>query len=387
MKKLTLIFIFICNLYPSTQYETSKTCKGCHPIIYNEFYNSAHRKASIFTDKIHKAIWDKHPNKTEAKYTCNECHTPTDKRISKALQNNQKAIPINNNIQMKEAISCVYCHSITDVKKHAKSHDKNILTKEPKMIFSADKNNKDKKIIFKQESSFLGMFKKVSGSPYHNIDYTNKNYYTGKMCMGCHAHFENKFGQNICSVEQIGAQNEQQNCITCHMPQVNGSATTIKITKKHAFHGFAGARNKPELLAKYIKIDFEKTNIGFNIKIKNLATHNLFLHPLRLARLNISINNGNRSVALKPVLFQRILGNNKKPSMPWLATEVLKDNMLKANETRTIKYTKNLNSGDIVELEFGYYLVDPKVIKKLSLQDSKEATNFNILKTKNFRVN
>ncbi len=76
MKKTILFFLFLGSLYATSQFETSKTCKGCHPTIYSEFYESAHRKASIFEDEIHKAIWDKHPSKAKDKYTCNECHTP-----------------------------------------------------------------------------------------------------------------------------------------------------------------------------------------------------------------------------------------------------------------------------------------------------------------------
>ncbi len=386
MRITMLIFIFISSLYSTTEYETNNTCKGCHPTIYNEFYNSAHRKSSIFTDEIHKAIWDKHPNKAKNKYTCNECHTPTDKRITDALNNEKEAVPVQNNIQTKEAISCVYCHSIKDVEKHSSAHDKNVLNKEPKMIFAADKNNRNGKILFGEKTSFFGLLKKTSGSPFHNIDYSNKGFYDGKICMGCHARFENSHGQNLCTVEEMGAQNEEENCITCHMPQVKGSATTIKITKEHTFHGFAGTRNKPEMLAKYLTLDFEKTNDGFNIKIKNLATHNLLLHPLRLGKLNIRINNGTKTIKLKSIPFFRILGDKDKTTMPWLATRVFKDNMLKANEARTIKYNTKINSGDIVEVEFGYYLVNPKMLKKLNLQNNKEATKFNLLKTKFFTV-
>jgi hypothetical protein len=109
------------------------------------------------------------------------------------------------------------------------------------------------------------------------------------------------------------------------------------------------------------------------------------MHPLRLGKLNIRVNNGTKTIKLKSTPFMRILGKNGKPTFPWLATEVFKDNMLKAKERRTIKYHTKLNSGDIVEVEFGYYLVNPKMHKKLNLT-SKEATEFNILKTKFFTV-
>ena len=385
-KKLILFFLFFGSLYASDQFETTKTCKGCHPVIYSEFYESAHRKSSIFEDEIHKAIWDKHPNKAKDKYSCAKCHTPTDTRVINALNEAKKAVPKKEAIQTQEAISCVYCHSITDVEKHSTPHDKNILTSKKKTIFSADKNNRDGKIIYKEEKSLFGLFKKTSGSPFHNIDYSNKGFYTGKMCMGCHSHFENSHGQNICTVEETGANNEEKNCISCHMPKIDGSATTIKITKKHTFHGFAGARNKPQMLAKYLKLGFNNTTTGFEVTVKNEATHKFLTHPLRLAKLNIRVNNGSKTTKLKSVPFFRILGNKGKPTMPWLATEVFKETMLKAGEKRTIKYDTKLKSGDIVEVEFGYYLVNPKMHKKLNLESSEEATKFNILKTEFFTV-
>ncbi len=382
MRKIILFFLTIGSLYATSQYETNKTCKGCHPLIYGEFYESAHRKSSIFEDDVHKAIWDKHPDKAKNIYTCNECHTPSDSRIQNALDKEMDAIPTKDAVQVEEAIGCVYCHSITNIEKHATPYDKSILTKEPKMIFAANKDNRDGKIMFKEESSFFGMMKKTVGSPFHNIDYSNKGFYTGKMCMGCHAHFENTHGQTVCTIDESGANNEEKNCITCHMPQVKGSATTIKITKKHTFHGFAGVRNKPEMLAKYLTLDFEQKNSGFNINIQNLATHNLLMHPLRLGKLNVRVN----TTKLKSVPFFRILGKDGKPAMPWAATEVFKDTMLKAGEKRTIKYDAAIKAGDIVEVEFGYYLVNPKMHKVLNLENSEEATKFFILKTEFFTV-
>ncbi|NPA60751.1 MAG: hypothetical protein GXO06_00510, partial [Epsilonproteobacteria bacterium] len=37
------------------------SCKGCHPIIYSEFEQSMHKKSTIKDDKIHQAVWNKHP--------------------------------------------------------------------------------------------------------------------------------------------------------------------------------------------------------------------------------------------------------------------------------------------------------------------------------------
>jgi len=38
--------------------------------------------------------------------------------------------------------------------------------------------------------------------------------------MGCHSHKENSLGFTICKTDEKGAKDKEQNCITCHMPQV-----------------------------------------------------------------------------------------------------------------------------------------------------------------------
>jgi hypothetical protein len=251
------------------------------------------------------------------------------------------------------------------------------------IIFAANKKNRNDKGLYVRE---YGMFKSKSRSPYHDINYTNEIFYAGKMCLGCHKHMENKHSQNICTTQSEGAIDEESNCITCHMPKIEGSISGAPMSKTHRFHGFAGTKNRPDLLAKYLKINFKKTVSGFEITLKNEAKHNLLLHPLRLGKLNVSIKSGTKTDTLKSISFFRILGAEGKPAMPWLATEIFKENMLKADEIRTLKYDTKVHSGEIVEVEFGYYLVNPKMHKKLNLTDNKEATKFNILKTESFIV-
>ncbi len=52
----------------------------------------------------------------------------------------------------------------------------------------------DKIVEYKKESSWFGLSTKVTGSPYHDVDYRNEIFYNGKVCMGCHSHKENSLG-------------------------------------------------------------------------------------------------------------------------------------------------------------------------------------------------
>ena len=385
MKILLLVILLIMELN-ANDYIKSNTCKACHPTIYGEFYNSSHRKSSIHEDPIHKAVWDLHPNKIDNKYTCAKCHTPTDLKLLTNLKENKKALPLKNEVQTQEAISCVYCHSIKSIEEHSKVND-NKLTSENKVFYSANEENKklkDKK--FKNETSMFGMMNKKSGSPFHHIDYSNEDYYTGKMCMGCHNKLQNNNSFNLCEVDMKAVDaNEEKNCISCHMPKVDGSATSIKITKTHRFHGFSSSSNNQDLLAKYIKIDFKQNTNNFEVSIKNEASHNLFLQPLRAAVLKVSILKDNKIIKKEKRSFVRIIGKDGKPTMPWLANSEVKNTMIKANEKRVLKFDYKLDSTNTVEVVFGYYKVNPKMLKKLKLENHKESTKFNILKSEFYK--
>ena len=386
MKIFILISLFIFNLSANISYESSQACKACHSSIYEEFYSSTHRKSSIYNDPVHKAIWDKHPMKEKEKYVCAKCHTPTDLELVKKVASEEKALPQKNKIQTQEPISCATCHKIQSVQKHTKSN-KNIILEKEKTFFSAregQKNNKNVK--YETKSSLFGLVKEKSGSPYHNIDFSNDDYYTGEVCMGCHSHKQNAHEFNICSMDVKEQKADEKNCISCHMPMVQGSFSNSKSTKKHRYHGFTGSIHKPQMLAKYVKISFEKNQNGFNVIIKNEANHQLLFHPLRVGELQVSITRDKKVTKLKPVKFMRIIGKDNKPAMPWVADSVIKDNHIKAKETRKIHFDKPLKEGDYIEIILGQYRVNPKAAKKLGLEDNKDVTKFVLFKKENFIV-
>lgn len=360
MKYLWFYFVALTTLLISGN---DHTCKRCHPVIYAEFHNSMHKKSSIYSDKVHQSIWDLHPSKAKGEYKCAKCHTPNAKTEE----------------EQKEGISCVSCHTISDVTEHARSN-KNIYTDETKTFFSAQPGKEQTKLTYQTKSTFMGMFKTTTGSPHHDIDYRNENYYTGKVCMGCHSHKQNAHSFEVCRTDSKGAQNKEQNCITCHMPQVKGSATTIQKTKTHAFHGFAGVYTAPEMLSRYIGLDFKKSEDGFTITVTNKAPHNLLLHPLRVLQLKAILKREGKTKTLKTYTFVKTLGHEGRPAMPWEATEIHKDTMIKANEERTAAFDEPLQKGDTLEVTLGFYAVNPKVVEKLGLQEETELTRFKTLK-------
>ena len=364
----TLLYILaLSSLLFATSSDTA-SCNKCHPTISEEFERSMHKKSSIYEDKIHKAVWDKHPAKEKDNYKCAKCHTPNAK--SKEAQH--------------EGITCLTCHTIMDVEKHEKTNT-NIYSGAKKTFYSAEAGRESEQVIYKTTTSWWGN-KTTIGSAYHDIDYTNEKYYTGEMCMGCHSHMQNSHGFDVCRTEDASSKTKKDNCITCHMPKIDGTATTVKISKQHTFHGFAGARVESSMLSKYVGLGFAKSANGFDVTIDNMAPHALMSHPLRVVQLKVIITRDAKHIDLQTHSFARTIGTDGKPSMPWLATEVVKDNMIKANEKRVIKYTDAIQSGDEIEIILGFYVVNPKVLKQLNLDTDKEISKFTVLKAENFTV-
>ena len=375
--KIILFATLLLTLFSQASLENT-TCKKCHPVIVEEYQNSMHSKASIFKDPIHKAVWDKHPAKKKNNYKCAKCHTPSDHALMEG-----KTKLTDNAVQENEPISCQQCHRIQSIEKHAKAN-KNVMSKKEKYFFSADKARKGTKVEFKEESTLFGLMTKVSGSPYHDIDYSNENFYNGNVCMGCHSHKQNGKGFMVCDLE-VKQKDSKETCISCHMPQVKGSLANQKQSQTHAFHGVSIHNTTPKTLSKYVKLSLEKTSDGFNVAVKNEATHTLFPQPLRLNQLRVSIERNGKTIDLKPVNFVRVIGTDGKPSMPWLATEVLKDTTIKAHEKRKVAFDAALQKGDSVVVKFGYYIANPKATKKLGIQDPN-AAKFIILTKKRFDI-
>lgn len=368
MKTLIYILALSSILFARTGETDLDSCKKCHPAIYDEFQTSMHKKSSIYEDKIHKAVWDKHPAKAKNNYKCAKCHTPN----AKTEQDSHAGI------------TCISCHTITNVQKHAQAN-KNVYTDKQKTFYSAQKGRETEKVEYKKATSWWGN-KTTVGSAYHDIDYTNKDYYNGNICMGCHSHKQNSSEFNVCTTSEDGVNTDKDNCITCHMPKVDGSATTVRISKQHAFHGFAGSKVRPDMLKKYVELEFKQNSNGFEISVENQAPHNFMTHPLRVVQLRATIIRGKKHIPLKTETFVKIIGHDGKPTMPWLATEVVKDTMLKANETRTVKYSDALQSDDVLEVKFGYYLVNQKALKKLNLDGEADLKEFTILKSHDYKI-
>lgn len=367
MKKLAILLTVTFALFANDgvhEFAPSEECATCHTQIYNEFYGSMHANSTPQKDVIHKAVWDKHPHKTKLQqYSCGKCHSPAADDLDKMLTKGQKAMPDANNKTHQEGISCAYCHRIKSIEKHEESNT-NIISKTPKNYFGAGKSTLE--------------------SPYHKImTQKNQHFKDGNVCIGCHSHNVNKFGLNLCSTN-VNDEMSGANCVSCHMPKVKGSVSTINETKTHTFHGFAGAHYNSEMLEKYVDISVLRNIDNFIVNIDNRSSHALLLHPMRMAVLKIDVIRLGETIPLEKEVFVRVIGKDGKPAMPWNAQTTLKDTMIQANEKRAVKRDFKLQKGDKVNVTLGWFLVNPKALESLGLQNEKVAKEFKVFKKQSF---
>ena len=340
MKKILLLSLS-CILAFATSFTPNNKCQECHPLIYQEFTQSMHAKATIFKDPIHAAVWKKHPLHKKGAYKCAKCHTPAADNFKELIAPNGIG-PDPKNASQNDAVACAYCHRIEAIQEGNRTNS-NVISPHPRIYFGARKEH--------------------IASPFHKIDTSKAAFLKGASCMGCHSHNRNKKGLYLCKMEY----NATSDCASCHMPQVPGSVSTLKKRATHAYHGFAGAHVAPKMLAKYVDLSLAPTPNGLRLTLTSHIPHEFLSHPARVAFVMVKVLRDGKTVWQKRELLVRILGHAGKPTPPWLATQVLKDTMLKANEKRSFTYNVQLQKGDKVVALLGYRLVKPPLAKKLGI--------------------
>ena len=362
MNRLVLLVVATFAFASHPKFAPNQKCQECHPKIYEEYQTSMHAHATIFADPIHAAVWKKNPASKKSSYKCAKCHTPAADNFDELVAPNGIG-PDPKNPTQNDAVACAYCHRIKAIKEgNITNH--NIISEVPRKYFGTRSDH--------------------IKSPFHTIDTTNKNFLQGNVCMGCHSHKKNKFGLNVCSTNEKG-EIENANCVSCHMPKVAGSVSNLRKTKMHTFHGFAGAHVHQDLLKKYVDIEFMPHLKNFEISLNSKIPHAFLLHPARVAFLKVKVIRDGKSIFEDTKLLVRVLGANGKPTPPWLARQIVKDTMLKANEKRSFTYDVKLQKGDRVVAILGYRLVKPPLAKKVGIKE-EFATKPVIFKKATFEV-
>jgi hypothetical protein len=356
--------ILFLPLIVMAKFASNNSCKSCHPLIYAEYQRAMHSKSTVFKDKVHNSAWKISPSYKKRQYFCGRCHTPADTTLMGAMEYNLTMVPdINSTTGGLDAVSCSYCHRIQDIK-HSEIQNYNIVNKKEKIYF--------------------GNLKNPMKNPFHKTG-TNRNFKNGNVCIGCHSHYKNSYGVNICSTNDHN-ELDSANCVSCHMPKVSGSPSNLNEREEHSFHGFAGIHNDISMLSKYVSIEILRGIDRFFIAINNKSPHALTLHPMRVMELRVLVIRDKNVTRFEPKDFVRLLGVDNNMTSPWDAKELIKNTSIKGNEKRVSTYMYALKEGDVVNVELGYHLLNKKVAKSLGLEDDERLNKFILLRQTIFTI-
>lgn len=222
----------------------SKSCgvAGCHTDIYKQWYSSAHRWAS--TDVFYRAT-EKLMVKTEgmiATRYCGGCHDPI--ALFAGDQNPDKGL---DTPYSEEGISCVACHSITQIR-HLRGSGSFLVTPPERYIFEGKEG---------YLPELLTNLVISSDPTVHKATYTKDFFKKPEYCAPCHKQFINKdtnhwgwlrlqdqYGSWLASrfsgrnSKGFYSEKNLKTCNDCHMPLVasdDPSAGPDGMVKSHRY--------------------------------------------------------------------------------------------------------------------------------------------------------
>jgi len=371
---------FISNVSATEQiplrHVSAEQCQLCHEDIYAQWKGSMHANSTALKDPIHGAFYkavvgspEKEGLKKGGKYpVCLQCHAPA---AAKDGKTDLTAMPVYN-----EGVNCVACHTITEFKG----------TKNP-----AGGLRLGMQAYQYSDTSLQGPGTNHSVSDWeHPIFQNSANpeiLKTNAVCMGCHDKRKNANKVALCQTgDEIASSPSTANCLTCHMPVVNGKVD-------HSLLGGHSAKMVSKGLLMTMK-SFPSTGklINVTIKLENQLPHNLptgapfrniYVRLTALDKQGNEIWKSSQSHPLKDdkkAMLMYSLGDaDGKPTSPPKATQVLGDSRLKPYESRDLKYT--IPVGNIAKLKaVAYYdLLLPPLKKKFPEPEHKDLITSKII--------
>ncbi|MDA8434057.1 MAG: multiheme c-type cytochrome [Nitrospiraceae bacterium] len=350
----------------------SEECSGCHAAIYTEWTASMHANSSPFKDNAHNAVRLKFAaslkqmGKTPS-YHCANCHTPMADNIADLMSG--KAQPDSDNWTHTEGTGCSFCHRIESIVP-GKEFNQYVLNKDGSFYSS----NPSGKAPHKTAKSAL--------------------FSSGEVCMGCHSHMRNSKGAPICVMDEEGA----SNCLTCHMPEAEGSPAAGSEKKTHFSHALPGGHDI-DMLRKAVSLDMSVDTSAKPLKVavtlKNISAHTFpSTMPMRLAFLKLTAEDSSGRVVwtnikespmedMQSVLVKMFKAGEEKGVAPWKAEAVAMDTRLKKGEERKLSYTVPSDNIKTVSVSLIYRLFAPPAMKMMGIPaDGKNDKVYMVIKKK-----
>ncbi|MEE9166638.1 MAG: multiheme c-type cytochrome [Candidatus Neomarinimicrobiota bacterium] len=330
--------------------ESAATCKGCHQEIYDQWSRSRHARSTPSTNILFAYVYELSQKDTDGqtKLYCIRCHAPVSQ--------------INGDVGLEqeitsEGITCDICHSITKLTDHP---DKWPNEYDPGGVKRGTKKDSEP-----------GRHKVVYSELFEN----------SRICSGCHGDMLDIPGTRscgnltICDTDFEWKQSQLaaagKSCVDCHM----------------SGHDFSGAYSPAKLReAATIELnvkEFEGEVIA-TVEVINTGSAHLLPTgpPARMIFLKVSAlgpagqevwtNFTDNPAKEDPfgvfhIVFSDLEGN--VPSMPWLASRIVKDTRLRPEETRRLVYKFPSEGVENVTAKLFYRLAPPPLLDKFGISD------------------
>jgi len=387
---LFLLSCFTTNVSATDKKDTlrhvsAKECKTCHEEIYSQWKGSMHANSTALKDPIHGTFYksvignpEQEDVKKNGKYpVCLQCHSPAAAKDGKT------------NLAAKEAynegINCVACHTITEFKGTKKANGGLRL---------------GMKAYEFSDTSLQGPGTNHTEPDWQHPLFENtvnaKVFKTNAICMGCHDQRKNSNKVALCQTgDEIATSGGTNNCLSCHMPIVNGKVD----------HSLLGGHSA-KMVSKGLLMTMTSTSTAQNaktlnvdIKLVNQLPHNL---PTGAPFRNIYVKltgydkEGKQVWASsqshpvkddKKAMLMYSLGDKEgNPAPPPKATQVLGDTRLKPYETRVLNYSFPAKTIVKIRAVAYYDLLLPPMKKKFQKPEHKELVTSKIIAVSEIQI-
>jgi nitrate/TMAO reductase-like tetraheme cytochrome c subunit len=307
---------------PEKVFPASSKCKKCHIRAFEEYEESVVARAIV--TPTFRAMLEDYAAKNKDKRYCLNCHAPQATVFPDLADTMVKQIVTGD--PSFEGVGCIQCHLIKAVDPNVKGNAP-IKLEPGRTVFGGYKDTLESKA---HDTQFLELYKKSD------------------LCLACHtiAPLAVPEAEGVGNWKGTKAAKEGKTCQTCHMPQGFGESANEEKKRDIAGHEFNG--KSPALRRQAFDLDYDTESQGdqtkLTVKVKNLVPHNVpTTHPIwNQIYLQVVIKGRNLTEVFREKrIYGRTFADAKgnETLMDHDAVKLIKDSVLKAEETRTETFT------------------------------------------------
>ena len=307
---------------PEKVFPSSSKCKKCHIRAFEEYEESIVARAIV--TPTFRAMLEDYAAKNKDKRYCLNCHAPQAVVFPDLADTMVKQIVTGD--PTFEGVGCIQCHLIKGADPNVKGHPP-VKLEPGRTVFGGYKDPLESKA---HDTQYLELYRK------------------SELCLSCHtiAPIAVPEAEAVGSWKGTKAAKDGKTCQTCHMPQGFGESANEEKKRDIAGHEFNG--KSPALRRQAFDLDYDTESQGdqtkLTVKVKNLVPHNVpTTHPIwNQVYLQVIIKGRNLTEAFREKrIYGRTFADAKgnETLMDHDAVKLIKDSVLKAEETRTETFT------------------------------------------------